>query len=470
VKLFISYSSTRQDLSERLRLALEAEGHEVFADRADLRAGEAFHERLREAIQAAELFIFLISPESVAPGSYTLAELNVAEQRWRVPAGHVLPVVVAPTERASIPPYLLAVTLLQPKGDVVAEVVAAVAALRPKGRRGAIVVALALAAIVLAAGGAYGWRQHQAALAEQREVALEQQRSSAATGLCNGGQYALAWQQFESLAVARPQSAPLAAAREDCGMLWLRHARVTEGKETFGQLADRVQPVLASGLVTAHGRRAADLRAHVAWADFLRGRDGVRAPAQEPQYARAVQDDPTNVYANAMWAHRLLWPNDTRVDEAARHFATALQDGRDRAYVRELQFAAYLGRSSTEARALVVADEMSRGGEAIAPEMRDRLWRDRYAARLIDPGTRAATLAALPPAAGLETFQWLAPAPPTPRDQPQLQFGIALLQANAGDAAAARATLEALSQALRKERAAGRLADETEKLLKAAKR
>jgi hypothetical protein len=40
LKLFISYPSDQKDLAERLRLALEAEGHEVFTDRSELREGE----------------------------------------------------------------------------------------------------------------------------------------------------------------------------------------------------------------------------------------------------------------------------------------------------------------------------------------------------------------------------------------------------------------------------------------------
>jgi len=52
MKLFISYPSGQRGLAERLTLALEAEGHEVFIDRADLKAGESFHHTLREATAA----------------------------------------------------------------------------------------------------------------------------------------------------------------------------------------------------------------------------------------------------------------------------------------------------------------------------------------------------------------------------------------------------------------------------------
>ena len=72
MKIFLSYPSVRRDVAERLKLALEAEGHEVFYDRDDLPPGQTFHREIREAVEDAELFIFLITPESVAPGQLYL--------------------------------------------------------------------------------------------------------------------------------------------------------------------------------------------------------------------------------------------------------------------------------------------------------------------------------------------------------------------------------------------------------------
>ncbi len=120
MKLFISYPSDQKELAERLRLALEAEGHEVFTDRAELKEGEPYNAALREAIEASDALVFLITPRSIHPGSYALTELDLAQRRWRRPGGHVLPVIAAATPVEDIPPYLRAVTLLQPKGDLVA--------------------------------------------------------------------------------------------------------------------------------------------------------------------------------------------------------------------------------------------------------------------------------------------------------------------------------------------------------------
>jgi hypothetical protein len=62
----------------------------------------------------------------VRPGAYTLTELGFARERWPHPAGHILPVMVAPTAPETVPPYLRAVTLLEPRGNVAAEVADAV--------------------------------------------------------------------------------------------------------------------------------------------------------------------------------------------------------------------------------------------------------------------------------------------------------------------------------------------------------
>ena len=75
--IFISYSSKYRDLCERLRLALDAEGHHCFVDRHELEPGQPFDAELREAVADCDVFIFLVSPESVAAGSYALAELNL---------------------------------------------------------------------------------------------------------------------------------------------------------------------------------------------------------------------------------------------------------------------------------------------------------------------------------------------------------------------------------------------------------
>ncbi|HKC45702.1 MAG TPA: toll/interleukin-1 receptor domain-containing protein [Burkholderiales bacterium] len=473
MKLFLSYPSAQRELADRLALALEAERHEVFVDRTDLKAGEAFHRTLREAILGADGMVFLVTPESVAPGSYALAELDIAQQRWRRPGGRVLPVMVAPTPIAALPPYLSAVTVLQPRGDTVAEVVAAVARLAPSSpgwRRVAMIVAAV--AIVAGAAGLLVWQDAERRAVKQARLDAARRNAAEATSaseLCDGGGYAVALQQLNDVARHAPGQPEVIRAREDCAMRWLREMRAIPGKQTFGEQVAEAQPVLVPGLAQARGQRAADLRAHIGWGEYLRGRDGTGGVDPVTHWRRALDDDADNVYAHAMWARQMLDRRD-RLDEAKPHFAQAVASGRDRAFVRTLQFGAALGGGDLAPYAVTVADEMRRNGESIARAHRDRLWSSAFGPRMLDADARAALFAALPPPDLFTTFLWLFPAGEVSDERRSLwRFSLASLQANSGDRAAARANFEALVRDLRAAGQSGRLLDEARRGLERAR-
>ena len=86
MKIFLSYASGDRSLVEPVLFALRAQKHEVFFDRSDLPPGEDFHARIREAIEASDLFIFFVSPDSVGADKYTLSELEIAQKNWPHPA------------------------------------------------------------------------------------------------------------------------------------------------------------------------------------------------------------------------------------------------------------------------------------------------------------------------------------------------------------------------------------------------
>ena len=457
MRIFISYSSKVAPLCERLRLALEQEGHSVFVDREDLEPGQPFDAKLRHAIEDCELLIFLVSPESVASGSYALAELTVAQRRWRRPGGHVLPVVVAPTPKESIPPYLRAVTLLEPQGDPVAEVVTVVARRRRWSWRP--VAALALAVLLLITGAGLAW-QHQRQQHRQEELAL-----AAAQQMCDSGDFSLAWQRFEQGLQGHSGARRLRAAREDCGMRWLREIRVREGQETFTDIVNRVVPVLSDGLATATGQRAADLRAHLGWGDFLRTRDGASNLDPAAHYQKALSEDPGNVYAHAMWGHFIMTQRG-QLAEARRHFEAALASGRERAYVRELQFAGllYFHQTPGATEALRAANEMRRAGESLNPDLTRRLWDDVFA-QLVDEDSRVQVLGAVPGRDALETFLWLYPQRDSGQPERMWRYYAGVLEEAAGDASAARARLEGLRAEMQRDTAYGSLMFATQRAL-----
>ena len=116
MKVFICHSSVKKEtaLAELIATKLRSEGHTVFFDRTDLTAAGTYDKQIREAIRISDLFLLLLSPNSVKPGSYTLSELTLVRSKWPDPTGHVLPVMVAPTPIESIPPYVRAVSFLEP--------------------------------------------------------------------------------------------------------------------------------------------------------------------------------------------------------------------------------------------------------------------------------------------------------------------------------------------------------------------
>lgn len=467
VKLFISYPSDLKDLAERLRLALEAEDHEVFTDRAELKEGEPYHEALREAIARADAMVFLITPRAIRPGSYALTELDIAQRRWRTPGGHVLPVLAQPTPLEDIPPYLRAVTLLQPKGDMVAETVAAVS--RLGGRLSLRGWLIAVAALALAAAGAFyaHQRTEQQRAAEKARLELQAAELASAVQLCESGSHAVAWKQFDGIVATRPGDDAVRTAREDCGMRWLREARVAGDKETFAALAAPIQPVLAQGLAPARGERRADLQAHLGWADFLRSRDGAAATDPAALYRNALADDDANVYAHTMWAHWLVWQGGKLDGEVRQHLEAAAKGSRERPWLRRMQFSIASLRGELNGYALEVLNQMRVAGEQPDTSQRDLAWR-----RLIDWGLlapepeREHLLAFLGPADALATVEWLYPQEQMVADrQPLHRFALALLRARAGRQEEARLALEALQRDLAATKQDTRLSRATEQLL-----
>ncbi|MGH7555618.1 MAG: toll/interleukin-1 receptor domain-containing protein, partial [Longimicrobiales bacterium] len=124
MRIFLSYASEDRQIAEEIALALEGEGHDVFFDRTDLESGADYNAVIRKRVADADLFLFLITPASIDEGSYTLTELRMAREKWAHPKERVIPIMLEPTALDRVPAYLRAVTILDPEGNVVAEVAA----------------------------------------------------------------------------------------------------------------------------------------------------------------------------------------------------------------------------------------------------------------------------------------------------------------------------------------------------------
>jgi formylglycine-generating enzyme required for sulfatase activity len=126
MQIFLSYASEDRAVAEPINLALLAQGHDVFFDRDDLQPGAEYDNRVRRAIEDADLFVFLVSGKSIQASRYTLSELGIAQRKWKHPDGRVLPVIIETFAVAQLPAYLRSVTLLEPPGNVTAGVAEAV--------------------------------------------------------------------------------------------------------------------------------------------------------------------------------------------------------------------------------------------------------------------------------------------------------------------------------------------------------
>jgi formylglycine-generating enzyme required for sulfatase activity len=148
LRIFLSYPSQDRAIAESVCLALRAEGHSVFFDRTDLPAGEEYDARIRAAIERSHLAIFILSPDAVDRGSYTLTEIEIAAKTWPRAGSRVLPVVVRHLDYALLPAYLRSVTVLEPDGNIPATIADAVHRLaRGRWKRHASIVASGLATI-----------------------------------------------------------------------------------------------------------------------------------------------------------------------------------------------------------------------------------------------------------------------------------------------------------------------------------
>ncbi len=129
MQIFLSYASEDHELADQVHLALAGGGHHVFFDRDSLPPGGDYHTSIREAVNRSDIFVFLISPNSVVAGSYALTELKYARTKWPHPKGRVLPVLLQEVAWDQIPAFLKAVTVLEPEGNIPAETLEAISQL-----------------------------------------------------------------------------------------------------------------------------------------------------------------------------------------------------------------------------------------------------------------------------------------------------------------------------------------------------
>ena len=102
MNIFLSYSSDRRNIAEQVSLLSPAQGTRCSLTATLFRLAMITTCGYAKA-SSSDIFVFLISPRAVAPGSYALTELKYARQKWPDPRRKVLPVMIERTEYQQIP-------------------------------------------------------------------------------------------------------------------------------------------------------------------------------------------------------------------------------------------------------------------------------------------------------------------------------------------------------------------------------
>lgn len=255
------------------------------------------------------------------------------------------------------------------------------------------------------------------------------------------GEYAAAWESLEQAIALQPESSELQQAQMQLAMDWLRNIRVPEG-QTFTEIVNKTIACLYRNVAMNKSAASADVLAHIGWANFLKWREGARGLKIEESFQEALNVDPDNAYAHAMWGFWMLWQN-RKLEEAQPHFAAALNNGRDKEFVRRLQLQALQNiRNDDYTLELIrVANEMRKNNEDLPPEQRRRI--ESYVYYMYRRETLNALPAILPPEDHLATYKWLTQ---DFEDVGMLQrFWMARLTEAAGDLPQALALYRALS-------------------------
>ena len=160
MRVFLSYASEQRPLAEHLCRLLESEGLDVFFDREDLAAGDAYGARIRKSVERSHLFVFLVSHDSIARQSYARTELAIVETVPPRRRPQILPVLVEPVDLEQLPALVKPVTLLEPQGNLPAEVAARIGDVRQALKRRRLKQIAAAVAVSIVAGTIWWTTQH----------------------------------------------------------------------------------------------------------------------------------------------------------------------------------------------------------------------------------------------------------------------------------------------------------------------
>jgi tetratricopeptide (TPR) repeat protein len=226
------------------------------------------------------------------------------------------------------------------------------------------------------------------------------------------GEYPAAFDTLTEILKNKPGDIPALHARLDVTMLWIEDtwAPLHDNEEYAKQeqpIFARMTPVLEAGLGTSKDYRAADVVAHLGWLNLLKwkivGEDG----RIEEHLRRALQMDPSNVYANAMLGDFMLQTGGS-VAEARAHFDAALKTGKVKDFVRGCQLESMIYNNSPGVRGelIRVANQMRKDNDAISDPNKSRI-HSYYSPTIGTDAELREVVSAVPPDEAWATYQWV---------------------------------------------------------------
>jgi len=267
---------------------------------------------------------------------------------------------------------------------------------------GAIVTIVSLVLGMASLNGLYrNWKETRQAVAEMVSAAQEMEKI---------GEYQATWDIYQKALEIDPGYAAIRSGQVRLAMNWLINIRIVNN-ETFTEIVDKLIPVLYKGISSAQDDQASTILSHIGWAYFLKGREIPLVVDVEAIYNRAIKLDPDNIHANAMLGHWFLAQKGD-FENSRSHFRIALDNSRDRVWIREMELGALFWRTwnkgafNKDKAALRIANEMRKNNEALPSDYCRRLIMRSYGSGYIGENVEM-LLEVLPKDEQLATLQWL---------------------------------------------------------------
>jgi|CZKL01.1.fsa_nt_gi tetratricopeptide (TPR) repeat protein len=256
-------------------------------------------------------------------------------------------------------------------------------------------------------------------ITHHKQKVEREQKSNLAQGQLKQGEYQAAIQTYGDILKDNPLDREALDQQVNAAMVWIEdfHFTFREGQDSAAIAAtalDQITPILDAGLTRSKGSQGADIQAHLGEAHWFNQKMAHRefGATAEQDFHAALVLDPSNVYANAMLANWMLLNGGT-VSDAMRLFDTAVATGRDRTFVRNLEFGSltYLDKPGSRAAQIRIANDVRTSGEPLNAGYRSRILSFCFNSILTDHGELAESLSAVPPDEAWKTYLWLSPEP-----------------------------------------------------------